>query len=285
MKIILDCDNTMGVPRCDVDDAMALLYLLGKEEAELLAVTTTYGNSDIDTVYKMTERLLADIERKDLPLYKGSREADAQSEAGQHLARLARAHRGEISVLAVGSTTNLHSAYLSDPEFFDNVKQIVFMGGITETLIVGSQQMDEMNLSIDHRSTLLILEKCKHVSTMTGNNCLATLFTREEFIQDLSGSERGEYILEKTKYWFDYNESDYDLEGFYNWDITSAIFLMRPDIFESHPTVIALKEEDLKKGLLLPPSDPSEKTAVVDLPTIKDIAAFKKEAYGALRRS
>lgn len=285
MKIILDCDNTMGVPRCDVDDAMALLYLLGKKEAELLAVTTTFGNNDIDTVHKMTKQLLSDIGRADLPLYKGSAQADAQSEAGQNLARLAREHRGELSILAVGSTTNLRSAYLNDPDFFDYLKQIVLMGGITETLIVGNQQMDELNLSVDHRSTLLMLEKAGKVSTMTGNHCLATLFTRKEFQQNLSGSPLGEYILEKTAYWFDYNERDYDLEGFYNWDITSAIYLMRPDLFEDHWVEVALCEQNLSKGLLLPPENADQKTARINLPTIRDIAAFKKEAYQILGRS
>ena len=29
VPLILDCDNTMGVPGRDVDDGLALLYLLG----------------------------------------------------------------------------------------------------------------------------------------------------------------------------------------------------------------------------------------------------------------
>ena len=30
--VIFDCDNTLGVKDCDVDDGLALLYLLGCEE-------------------------------------------------------------------------------------------------------------------------------------------------------------------------------------------------------------------------------------------------------------
>lgn len=284
MKMILDFDNTMGVPKCDVDDAMALLYLLGKSDAEIVAITTTYGNNTLDTVHRVTENLLKEIGREDIPLYKGSEQPDKDSEAAEHMARLAREYRGELSVLSVGSTTNMHSAYLRDEDFFDHLKEIVLMGGITELLIVGSQQMDELNLSVDYRSTLKMLSHAKKVSTMTGNNCLATLFTRKEFLENLSGSTLGEYILEKTAYWFDYNESDYDLEGFYNWDITSAIYLMRPELFDDHPTEIALNEENLKRGLLLPPTKDGEKTAIINLPTIKDVSEFKKEAYKTLRR-
>ena len=35
-KIVYDCDLTLGVPGCDVDDGLALMYLLGCPEAELL---------------------------------------------------------------------------------------------------------------------------------------------------------------------------------------------------------------------------------------------------------
>lgn len=57
MRVILDCDNTMGTG-ADVDDGLALLYLLGHAgEVELAGITCTYGNSDIDTVYANTRRL------------------------------------------------------------------------------------------------------------------------------------------------------------------------------------------------------------------------------------
>ena len=36
IPVILDCDNTMGVPGCDVDDGLTLRYLLGCPEVELL---------------------------------------------------------------------------------------------------------------------------------------------------------------------------------------------------------------------------------------------------------
>lgn len=48
--IIFDCDNTFGVPECPIDDGLALLYLLGKPQAELLGITTAYGNGSVEAV-------------------------------------------------------------------------------------------------------------------------------------------------------------------------------------------------------------------------------------------
>ena len=53
-KIIHDCDCTFGINGCDVDDGLALLYLLGDPEAEVLGVTTTYGNNTLEKVYENT---------------------------------------------------------------------------------------------------------------------------------------------------------------------------------------------------------------------------------------
>ena len=44
-KIILDCDNTMGVIDCDVDDGLAFMYLLGCQDADILGITATFGKT------------------------------------------------------------------------------------------------------------------------------------------------------------------------------------------------------------------------------------------------
>ena len=58
LRLIMDCDCTMGVPGCDVDDSLALLYVLDCPEAELLGVTCSFGNNTQDTIYRNTKRLL-----------------------------------------------------------------------------------------------------------------------------------------------------------------------------------------------------------------------------------
>ena len=53
--VIFDCDNTLGVKDCDVDDGLALLYLLGCEEVTVHGVTCTYGNNKLPVVYAHTK--------------------------------------------------------------------------------------------------------------------------------------------------------------------------------------------------------------------------------------
>ncbi len=114
-NIIFDCDNTMGIEGCDVDDGLALLYLLGKKNVSILGISTTYGNSDIDTVYSNTRRMLKELGRENIPLLKGSPSRHIKkSEAASFIAETVNKHPGNISILATGSLTNIYGAYLLD---------------------------------------------------------------------------------------------------------------------------------------------------------------------------
>ena len=81
-KIIHDCDCTFGINGCDVDDGLALLYLLGDPEAEVLGVTTTYGNNTLEKVYENTKKFVKKIGHDELRVYKGgATPGETESEA------------------------------------------------------------------------------------------------------------------------------------------------------------------------------------------------------------
>lgn len=278
-KIILDCDNTLGVTDCDVDDGLALIYLLGCKDAEVLGITATYGNNQVDVVMKQTEKLLKDLGRQDIALKKGGKKAgDYESEASVYLAEMAAKYKGEVSILATGSLTNLMGAYKIDSQFFENVKEIVLMGGITEPLVFEKKVMDELNFSCDPSASTTVLREGRHVSAITGNNCLKVLFTKEEYRNRLSASDKkiAEYILKETDYYFKYNEEGYGIGGFYNWDVTAAVYLMHPELFEENPVTLECAESDLQTGFL---READSGNCTVNLPLIGEEKPFRDNIY------
>lgn len=279
-KVVFDCDNTFGVKGCDVDDGLTLLYLLGCEEAELLGVTTTYGNNRIDVVYPNTLKMLKEIGREDIICRKGGGKAgEYESEAADFLVEMADKYPGELSVLATGSLTNLLGAYEKDHTFFEKVKEIVLMGGITSPLIFEKKQMQELNFSCDAKATYTVLTKGKNVSVITGNNCLKVLFTRAEYKEKLLNREESiaAFIREKTDYWFDDNEEVYGIQGFYNWDVTAGVYLMHPELFKSKEYKMDISEKDLKSGFLREVN--AHGNCLLNLPEIAEEEPFKENIY------
>lgn len=277
--IIFDCDNTFGVAGCDVDDGLALLYLLGCKEADLLGVTTTYGNSEESVVYQNTLRMLYEIGRNDIVVKKGGPKRGAyESEAADYLVEMAERYKGDLVILATGSLTNLQGAYEKDNHFFEAVSEIVLMGGITEPLLFEKRRMEELNFSCDPKAAKTVLTEGKKVSVITGNNCLKVLFTKGEYREVLFRSEKeiARYIRKETDYWFGYNEKKYGINGFYNWDVTAAVYLMHPELFEDHRYILRVSEVDLETGYL---RRAESGNSICNLPTIAAEEKFKKNIY------
>ena len=281
-KIIHDCDCTFGINGCDVDDGLALLYLLGDPEAEVLGVTTTYGNNTLEKVYENTMKFVKKIGHDELRVYKGgAAPGETEGEAAHYLAEMAEKYAGELEILVTGSVTNLYGAWKHNPEFFHQVKSIVLMGGTTEPLIFAKREMDELNFSCDPLATYATLTSGTDVAVITGNNCLKVLFTREEYERELSDLSKGvvRLIKNETDYWFDNNWDEYGIPGYYNWDAIAAAYMMHPELFETQIVDMQLSTEKLTKGRMILAEDEAKKNCTLKIPVIRDADEFRRNLY------
>ena len=254
IPLIIDCDNTMGVAGCDVDDGLALLYILGNPEVELLGITCAYGNNKQDVVYENTRRLLKLWGREDIPFYKGAVTiGEYESEASDFIAEQAEKYAGQLRLLVLGSTTNVRGAMEKCPDLWDKIHSISFMGGITEPLYVGGKPMDELNLSIDWRSSLDILRSAKNISIATAQNCLASYFKKTEFLEyaERKPGILSDYLKAELEYWYELNKNDWQLDGIVNWDVMAAVQMIHPEFFDLNETVITPDVESIRSGMLL----------------------------------
>lgn len=271
----------MGVEQRDVDDALTIIYLLGRSEVDLLGITTAFGNDSIDIVYRSTQRLLRDLDYSNLPLSKGNTPNDRCSEASEFLVDIVNRNQGEITILATGALTNLYGAYLTDPDFFDKVKQLVLMGGVLEPLLINGHQVDELNFSCDPEATFQVLQSSAPSTVITGHLCLNFLFGESEFQRLTSGIDIPiyRYIYDKTKPWADFMDSVFSCKGFYNWDVVAGVYATQPDLFHDNQEWLISTTEDLTTGLLKVDSSGNGGYRVNIPKAIKDIHEFNKVVF------
>lgn len=294
VPVILDCDNTMGVAGCDIDDGLALLFLLGCSNIDLLGVTCAYGNSSQETVFTNTLRLLREWGRDDIPVLRGSEDpgvrsaflrngiiTDAEnsrlSDAASFLAEKAEKYTGELCIIATGSMSNLAGAAETDSGFFNNVRTISVMGGITEELIVGGVHMDELNLSCDPGAALMVISEGKDVRIATAQNSLSSYFGRNEFnaFLDSYPDKFSDMLRQETSYWFDLYERRWNLPGFVNWDVMAAMQLLHTESLEMKKACVTADIWSLSTGCLLGEGAPKE----VMLPEIRDHDLYFRTVY------
>lgn len=144
-KILFDTD--IG---SDIDDALALAYLLAQPDCDLLGITTVSGEAEERAMLASALCIAAGQDvpifpGADLPLLVPQRQPRAPQAArlsnwpydvGMPLGRavdflqgVIRAHPGEVTLLATGPLTNLALLFGIDAELPGLLKEVVIMGG------------------------------------------------------------------------------------------------------------------------------------------------------------
>ncbi|MGC5259092.1 nucleoside hydrolase [Gordonia sp. DT218] len=149
-RLFLDCDT-------GIDDSLALLYLLGRREVDLVGIVSTAGNVPVDVVTANNLAWLEMCGRTDIPVHTGSPDPltaelmtteDTHGPLGIGYAELppatqsasrvdaanawieaAMAYPGELIGLVTGPLTSLATAIRRDPALPTRLARLVIMGG------------------------------------------------------------------------------------------------------------------------------------------------------------
>ena len=287
-KVILDCDNTIGMEKKEVDAGLAFLFLLGREDIDLMAVTSVFGNSSLEDTYKITEGMLKDFKLKDkIEHYKGAAEAgEHQTEAAEFLAKTAAKNKNEITLITIGPLTNLYAAWQIDSDFFKNLKEIIIMGGVTELLQFGEDTIDELNFSSDPKAAEKVLKAEVPVALISGNLCLAARFGEKSWrrVNRSKNKPVRAYIKDKIDHWYEYSSEMIGLTGFYMWDVVAVVYMTAPEVFPYNKRKFVSTVEDLKIGQIKTENTKGrlQDSGVINLPpTILDTKKFKDIAFAA----
>jgi len=146
VKVLLDTD--IG---SDIDDAVALAYLVSQPRCDLLGVTTVTGEPIPRA--EMASAICRNVGRDDVPIHAGCPEAmliEMRQKRAPQAAALGdwdrrrdfepltavgflrdtiRAHPGEVTLLTIGPLTNAGLLFALDPEIPSLLKQMVLMCG------------------------------------------------------------------------------------------------------------------------------------------------------------
>lgn len=270
-KVILDCDNTMGLHRKEIDDGITLLYLLGRNDIELLGITLTYGNGSIEEVEKATQEFLSKFNLKHLPIY-------SREKAYQFLVNSVQQYPQEVAILAIGSMTNLYEASLLDSKFYSLVKHIALMGGICEPIYFDGVEMKELNLSINATASYSVLSSSAPISIINAHAGQDALITQNQ-INQLTNQEGKFFQTLKNEIasWLIHTKEKWNLNGFINWDTAAVVLYLEPHRFTDEVIVIQPTLENLKTGFLNPVSYTTEQTKNILMPThIKNVKEFNQ---------
>ena len=216
-KIWLDTD--IG---SDIDDALALAFLLNRPDCDLLGISTV---TEIDKQRAKLASMLCRIAGQEVPIYPGTRHsliAEAPQKAVPQAVALPKyahnsefpepafaaikamraaihANPGEVTLFGIGPMTNIALLFAIDPEVPKMLKQLVLMCGHFEP----QDKNCEWNALNDPHATAIVYAAPveKHISIGLDVTRQVTM-ERPEFEEKLRQSKYGAPIIDMGAAWF-----------------------------------------------------------------------------------
>jgi purine nucleosidase len=272
MKILFDTDP-------GVDDAMALLMLARDARAELVGITTVFGNAPTDIT---TRNALALCERFaiEVPVARGAGQAlvkprgeypemihgqDGMGNTGiaparhrrvegtaapQFIGEMARRHEGELVIVAVGPLTNLAQALQHDPQLAERVQRVVVMGGAfgTHGHSGNVSPVAEANIANDPHAADVVLT-ARWPVTVVGLDVTHEVLMHHAYLADLRehGGEEGRFVWDITRCYEDFYKARTG-GGIFSHDPTAVACALAPQHFVPRAGAVRVVPEGIAAG-------------------------------------
>lgn len=265
-----------------IDDAMALFLLARHPGIALQAITTVFGNADVQTTTR-NALALSTLMGLDVPVAAGAagpllprasawfpthvhgedglggqvgllprakREALAQP-AHELICQRVNAAPGEVTLLAVGPLTNLALALRHDPGIAERVKQVVIMGGAFG--MHGHQgnvsPVAEANIANDPEAADLVLNAAWPV-VLVGLDVTQQVILSQADLAGLRGRGNGvgDFLWAITRHYEGFYDGRDGIAGIYAHDVSAAVHLVAAEAFKHRQGPIRVVTDGLARG-------------------------------------
>jgi len=260
--VILDTDP-------GVDDALALLYLRARPDLTLLAITTVFGNADVETT---TRNALWLRERLGLsaPIYRGAAQPlnrprgpspvhvhgenglgdidlsgpslppPAPGAAHDRIVEIVRAHPGAVTLVAIGPLTNLALALRAAPDIASLVAGVTVMGGGFANGNVTPYA--EANLHNDPEAAAEVLAAPWPVTLVPLDATLPCVMSAAE------AWAAGDFVEAITRGYTAAYARYEGLEGCVLHDVAALVSLTRPELFKARLAPVSVATDGERAG-------------------------------------
>lgn len=246
-----------------VDDALALLYALGRPEVEVAGIGVVAGNVEIDKCVENTLRVLRLKDRADIPVARGCERpllqplhtaayvhgddglggaalppadrAPSGEHAADQLIRLAATRPGELTLVALGPLTNVALALLRRPDLPRLLKAVVLMGGAF-AYPGNTSPTAEFNIWVDPEAARLVFEAGFPLTVVPLDATMGALLD-EGHLAQLDDGPVARFVRDVTRSYMDLSERRRGRRAAAMHDPLATAIALDPSLMADAPTI------------------------------------------------
>lgn len=275
-KIILDLDT-------GIDDTLALSYILGSPDAQLIGICGTYGNVLMRTGIRNDLDLLAMYGHEEIPVFAGiDHPSDAKSfevpessgifhgrngtgnvripatsTSGQRdmpavdfIIDAARTYgKDELVYVPTGSSTNIDAAFAKAPDIVEGITIVMMGGSLTQPGNCSSST--EANMSMDPQASNRLFSSRADITMIGLDVTMQALMTKKDTrTLRATGTAIGAFLADMTDYYIDISEKeDPAFQGGCNLhDPLAAAVALDPTLVTTFPIDLMVETEGPDRG-------------------------------------
>lgn len=225
-KIIIDCDP-------GIDDTLALMLALSSPELEVIGITIVCGNVPTDIGAENALKVLKFMNRLDIPVFYGEElplkreyvsaqdthgmdglgesnypavtEAEVKKDAVNFLIHTLQTQK-DVSIIAIGPLTNIAKALQKKEEVFENLDELISMGGSYKSH-GNCSPVAEYNYWCDPDAAKYVYENLPKKIHMVGLDVTRKIVLTPNILEymQILDKEKGEFIKRITGFYYDFH--------------------------------------------------------------------------------
>ncbi|ASN06325.1 nucleoside hydrolase [Virgibacillus necropolis] len=269
-RVIIDTDP-------GTDDLAAIYLALASPEIRIEALTTVFGNIEVETSTYNALSLLEVAERTDIPVYRGAGKplvrqpnfakhihgdnglggierpkptvSESKENAALEILRRCNEAPNEITIIALGPVTNVALALSIDPGLAQKVKRIIVMGGAVR--VSGNvTPVASANIANDPEAARVVYESGAPIVQVGLDVCSKVKISNENLDRIKASSTRpGDFLLGATEFRRKAYITSLQVEEaesgiFYN-DVPAVAYALWPELFEVQPAFVSIETSGL----------------------------------------
>jgi purine nucleosidase len=271
--VILDTDP-------GVDDALALLYLRASPALRLLAMTTVFGNADIETTTRNALYLRGRF-APGVPVYRGAgapldRPRGASpvhvhgenglgdidldgfapppadpGAAHQRIVDIIQAHPGAVTIVAIGPLTNLALALRAEPRIAHLGRAVVSRGGAGGSQGRGGNvtPFAEANIHNDPEAAAEVLAAPWPVTLVSLDATMSCVLSNADALTLAEhGGEAGRFVHAVTRDYAEAYARHEGVDGCVLHDVAALVSLTTPEMFDERQAPVSVTTSGERTG-------------------------------------
>jgi len=236
-KVWIDTDIIFDVFGKDVDDGVALMLALQNPDIQIVGISVV---QNVEHGKAVTQKLLNYYSNYDIPVYLGQDDAaKSYGKTNPAVEALSQALvKDSLTILALGSATNIANLLKFHPESARKINEIVFCAGRTKGNNFrpknAKKNLPDYNFELDSASFRYVFENQNLNILLAGYEAAEPIFIYKDDLKklkerDLPGDK---WVYRKLRNWhFGWNIA-LNVNGFIPFDVATIGAVLYPDFFK-----------------------------------------------------